>query len=62
MSPLQTRPEDIADFLVDLAIAANTINRHISSPFLPASSGDLELDLEEVGSDASLETLSFDTH
>ena len=50
------------DFLVSLAITANTINPHIPFPLLPEVSGELELDLEEVRSETCLDSLSCDIH
>ena len=60
ISNLPTNPEDIIEFLKALAMEAHDVNPHISMPFLPEITCDLELDWVESDSGESLIPLSFE--
>ena len=54
------KPEEIVEFLTQLAITSNVINPQISVPLLPSASHEIELDLDAPSSETSSEDLSFD--
>ena len=56
-------PEELVQFLVTLAGAADVINPHLSTPCLPEPSMELELELEPSSSDEQdddIDSLSFE--
>ena len=57
-----TAPEGLVQFLVTIAQSADVLNPHLSTPFLPEPSVDLELEMELSQSDEKDETdsLSFE--
>ena len=55
-------PDELIEFLSKLAITANTINPHISTPYAMEAVGEIEFSDGETGESESQyeDTLSFD--